>query len=464
MMLAEVDPYEMIDITEVGLPPRSLFYCLEPVAVGTPFTESFASYITRLAASHGVKLHHFLARGLAPILGQKWLAEGIRALNPGSGHVNGCGNAARNLLRVLGACTMRQDLSALTALPWSGPFAKRRLVKASRAWCPSCYAEQLLSGIQIYDPLLWALRVVTVCTRHRRRLITQCPHCCTKPGYLGRATRPGCCSKCGQWLGEVLEIEGSGIVDDPTEEAWHSWVFENVGSLISSALTLAPQFGENQVTRFTSWCVDELVDGNQAELARQLGVPKNTLHMWRTGKVSPDLRAVLQLAYYAGLPLLDVLTRRPDKWVPNGAAFMPLSATKRLGRRKATFNAEEARAVLELALHSKELPPPTVKSLASSLGCDRRTLYTHMPHLCREISARWRAYRSAQKSERIARTRQTIRDCIKVLHHQGVYPSHRRVQALLRSRSSLKHIAFVGEWREAMHELGLKHSHRPVTV
>src|SRR5438105_13804339 len=39
-----------------AMPPRSRLYSLEPIGIGTPQTESLTSYISRLAAAHGVRV------------------------------------------------------------------------------------------------------------------------------------------------------------------------------------------------------------------------------------------------------------------------------------------------------------------------------------------------------------------------------------------------------------------------
>lgn len=42
------------DVVKSAIPPRSRLYSLKPEGLGTPYTESLTSYLTRLAKAHSV--------------------------------------------------------------------------------------------------------------------------------------------------------------------------------------------------------------------------------------------------------------------------------------------------------------------------------------------------------------------------------------------------------------------------
>lgn len=61
---------------QLNIPQRSNLYPLQPLLLGTPLTESFTSYITRLAAAHQVPTGTLLAQELAPTISR------YKGLNP----------------------------------------------------------------------------------------------------------------------------------------------------------------------------------------------------------------------------------------------------------------------------------------------------------------------------------------------------------------------------------------------
>ena len=62
----------------LGIPKRSRLYFLEPIGVGTPYTESLSSYLTRLAQEHCVTPQKLIMGEIAPlIMGDKYQSEMI---------------------------------------------------------------------------------------------------------------------------------------------------------------------------------------------------------------------------------------------------------------------------------------------------------------------------------------------------------------------------------------------------
>ncbi|WP_083973027.1 TniQ family protein [Caballeronia cordobensis] len=72
----------------------------------------------------------------------------------------------------------RNDLRLLTLLPWK-PYLGRfsRLTGEGRQWCPLCLEEDLQSRTPVYERLIWLMRWVGHCPRHRCRLAERCPEC-----------------------------------------------------------------------------------------------------------------------------------------------------------------------------------------------------------------------------------------------------------------------------------------------
>ncbi|MBD1903897.1 TniQ family protein [Funiculus sociatus GB2-A5] len=54
MSVDECTSLEMWDLQKPAIPARSRLYYIEPIGVGTRYTESLSSYLTRLAQEHCV--------------------------------------------------------------------------------------------------------------------------------------------------------------------------------------------------------------------------------------------------------------------------------------------------------------------------------------------------------------------------------------------------------------------------
>ena len=135
--------------------------------------ESLTGYITRLAEAHDVYPVKLLALEVLPLTEGKLISE--PSAHSLSTHLarngqacNGMGEVAMGLLQALWRLTRRDDLHSLTMLAWSRVLAWEGLLRRTRAWCSVCYEEQAQSGQQVYDQLLWALHVVTICPKHRQ--------------------------------------------------------------------------------------------------------------------------------------------------------------------------------------------------------------------------------------------------------------------------------------------------------
>jgi TniQ len=195
------------------IPPRSRLFCLEPIGVGTPYTESIGSYVNRLAREHCLTSQKLIMGEIAPLILKDEGRDEL--LQKGIGHllgntdskpaINGMRDMTERLVTVLEELTMRQDLRFLTLLSWKGMIYDRQLFRNDRAWCPCCLEHSKQSRSTIYEPLLWSFKDVEVCLKHKRRLISECPHCNSRLPVFARWSPPGFCSRCQGWLGEDTE-------------------------------------------------------------------------------------------------------------------------------------------------------------------------------------------------------------------------------------------------------------------
>ena len=160
------------------MPPRSFLYHLEPIGIATDYTESFTSYIYRIAEAHSVRPGKLLASLIIPNIDKEYmlsrsspysgtsfnnsLRSSVRKLN----RINGLSNLAIKLVDAMKALVMRDDLELLTMLTWSNVITSRNLLRDLAAWCPFCFQEWKSKGQTIYSPLIWNLNIVKICKYH----------------------------------------------------------------------------------------------------------------------------------------------------------------------------------------------------------------------------------------------------------------------------------------------------------
>lgn len=194
------------------IPRRSRLFCLEPIAVGTPYTESLSSYLNRLAQAHCLTSQKLVMGEIAPLILKdedkyELLSKNLSHLLGNSDAkpaINGMREMTAKLVAVLEELTMRQDLRFLTLLSWKEMIYDQGLFRNYRAWCPCCWEEWKQEKKTIYEPLLWSFKDVEVCLIHNLRLVEVCPHCGSSLPVMARISPPGFCSRCYRWLGQEM--------------------------------------------------------------------------------------------------------------------------------------------------------------------------------------------------------------------------------------------------------------------
>lgn len=229
----ESDRLEVKDLKLPDIHPRSRLFCLKPVGVGTPYTESLSSYVNRLAQEHCLTSQKLIMGEIAPLILKdedksallKKSVSHILGNTDAKPAINGMREMTGELVRVLEQLTMRQDLGFLTLLSWKGMIYDRQLFRNYRAWCPCCLEEWKREKKTIYEPLLWSFKDVEVCLSHKQRLIEECPHCQARLPVFARLSPVGYCSRCRGWLG--YKREGEEDVEQYREN------IEGIGDLIA---------------------------------------------------------------------------------------------------------------------------------------------------------------------------------------------------------------------------------------
>ena len=237
---SDLEIYDRITLSKSPkIPQRSRLYSLEPIGVGTPFTESISSYLTRLAQEHCLPLKKLTMGEIAPIvLGERYqpgmLSENVSTLFGNSDAkpaINGMKDMTRSLVNTLEQLTLRQDLRYLTCLTYQEVIKERSLFRQHKAWCPQCFEQQKQKTQIIYEPLLWSFKDVNYCLEHNCQLRDRCPHCDSTQKAIANNSRLGFCDKCKQWLGNNFNSEVE-IADKKRQ------IVKGIGELIATAPNL----------------------------------------------------------------------------------------------------------------------------------------------------------------------------------------------------------------------------------
>ena len=456
--------YPTWSLARPTIPPRSRLFHLEPLGIGTPETESLTGYVARLAEAHGVATRQLVIHEILPLLDRPHLATTLdqsllsafwrnetRALN-------GTRTLAQSLVRALEHLTGRRDLLFLTMLPWAEVLPAYHLQRPSRAWCPACYETWRQAGQPVCEPLIWTLRSVTACPRHRRRLRSICPYPdCDRPSpILGARSRPGYCARCGRWLG--CTQDGNLVVDEALPEdalQAQTWIVHAVGELLAAAPNLATFPRREQLTRTLAASVEQVAGGNRSAWARRLGLTTGSHDNWHTGMMRPSLERLLQVCCSLGTTPLRFFLGDPGLAAPprEGLRIVPEGPPSPWHLRPPSHRQAMQRA-LEAVLTADEQPPPSLREVAQRLGDTVLYLRHHLPNLCRAISERHLSYQRARGSETRARVRDEVRRATYRVHAEGHYPSARRVALLLSDPVSIRSKPARAAWHEALRELG----------
>lgn len=441
-------PFPVWNTTIPAVPRRTRLYHLPPIGVGTGATERLTSYLIRLAEAHCVSVGALMAREIAPLA----VADGrVRSLTQRnwahySQALNGTGATAQTLVDVLQLLTGRHDLHLLTLLPWSPVLPSLGLLRRERAWCPACYHEWRENGQPVYDPLLWALRVVTSCARHSHDLETRCPACQHSQSPLTTVAQPGSCGHCLHWLGRPVRTSSLS--------PWTRWVTEEVATLLAVTPTLTTPPDKEQLRQAIDRSALQAVGADLTTVAQGAHISHSHLWAWRQGQTTPTLPLLLRLCASLGMTPLQFLA-------PTVPADRPPSATRMVPppkRPRSPRNGDDHATIrqrVETLVHREAFPPPSLRQIAQAVGHTESTLHRVCPALATEIVTHWRAYRHSQRLQREQELTAAVRQAMLQVHAQGVPLTTSRVRALLPQPACLRAAVARQAWQATLRELGL---------
>ena len=319
--------YEVWNLAQRKLAPRSRLYSLQPMGIGTSRVESLSSYVMRLAEAHTVSVRVLIHREIFPMLPTSPKDADFARLHS----LNGMGACFERWVNVLGTLTGRGDLCALTLLPWQGLLKCGGILRRHRAWCPRCIQEWRHSAMPVYECLLWMLTPVTTCPIHEVLLEHRCPHCRRDMFLLSAHARPGYCAHCNRWLGDDAPAPVPCGCKRPTED--QMCIAKEVGELLARGDTAGEDCSPRYLLSNLQRAISDLANGNRRLFERAAKIGSSLLMRWIHGEFFPSLPLIIRTSHNLRLPLgrlvFEDIPSTDPAWIPARLAVQAFLAARR---------------------------------------------------------------------------------------------------------------------------------------
>jgi transcriptional regulator with XRE-family HTH domain len=198
-------------------------------------------------------------------------------------------------------------------------------------------------------------------------------------------------------------------------------------------------------------CGDGL--GASGRFAHVVGIHANLLCAWRTGRARPTLALLLRVCQALGVSPATFLLS--DTSSLPAASPAPLRVCRRQPHQPpAACDAAQLRQEVATLLAGAPSPPPSLAATARRLGCSSALLARVCPDACRVIVARYQAFRTQQRAERVRHLGADIREVMTQFDVAGIYPSARRVRARLQHRVHPRNSDFTRIRHQVLQDLG----------
>jgi hypothetical protein len=352
---------------------RLLLPALMPPLIG-PQRVALHSFFRILCEANQLLVNDVVSELSVPLFGasptrSRRLVKNLKAIDSGSVQSD-------RLVRFLERATGLGELGSLTlhqlsCLPEVSPL----VTGPFRRWCPHCYFDDVSSGMQAYDRLLWSIDLVRVCPVHSAPLESRCRGCGKERApYLFGRDISGFCPRCRAWLG--LRLQGPQAPKD--DQARHAlWIAQSLAQVLDSPPTQDVDAGQN--IRTSVLALAKLHHGGAyASLARQIGRNKSVIATWLAGKARPYWDAVCDISYVYQQPLGQLLCGVVEQIALADPLILPTAARPRQGvRRKSpsTLDPLELEAFMQRVANGAYDSVKSVEQAAKRLGINVRELY-----------------------------------------------------------------------------------------
>ncbi|MGC2236911.1 MAG: TniQ family protein [Pyrinomonadaceae bacterium] len=357
------------------------------MGIETPYMESLTGYVARLAESHNVSTGQLFAKELVPKLNRHYLtAKGQRQdsqilfrIRKFIQAVNGTKKIATDFVVALERLTLQKNLKYLTLLPWKEVISTRFLLRLKRAWCPQCFYEDKESSGIVYEHLLWAIKFVIVCVKHKLPLISICPFCNKESSVLTPKARPGHCYRCGRWLGAKFETT---ICDSPAQTINYETELQ-VSSIVGELLVLTSKSKKtvkNEIFNYNFlYCAQSTTNNKLNAFGRFLEVEGSLIHKLAKKKRHVQLDSLTKIVKNLNIPVEMLFLQK----LPAQCVLPKIQFPRKLDRN-------DKLKILNKALIDPQTP--SLDDLAQEHGISSTTVLRRAnAELCKQITARNRS-------------------------------------------------------------------------
>ncbi|WOA63260.1 TniQ family protein [Bacillus mycoides] len=280
---------------------RSEFYALEPIGIGTDRVEGLVSYLRRLANAHNVTLHALVSYIIK--LHPNQLIHPTPMYYPILR--NGMSKTMGLVVESLEELGLISNPKNMTMLPWENVMSYSKLFTSEKKWCPICLEEWKNNGIKCYEPLVWGINLLNICSQHNVKLHQFCSNVECRASQSSRHEKLPIeyCQICNQWLGINKNLELKFVNKDIEE--WNVWVADNLGEMVIKISNLKiPK--NNQVYGIIDKWIQDFFQGDRRRFCYEINIDNNRLQQIERGKYRLSLNSLLLLSYRTKLKLNDL--------------------------------------------------------------------------------------------------------------------------------------------------------------
>jgi hypothetical protein len=283
--------------------PRSVFYSLDPIALGSPMVESLTGYLRRLAAAHEVSVLDFICH---EIFNELFPATADRRMRrhlflASAYLLDGSFSHSPKWASKLEAGTLQNGLQFMTLLPFQGVIHDSWL-RRRRAWCPYCLWKWKIGKTELSDPLIWSIRIVDVCPIDFQLITETCPHCKNSAMPFAGNSAPGICGICGKPLWSEKEAWNSRSTDQ-----YAVWCALEISAVLKAIGEFTTQFAAGSLAKVLAAKIAGMGDRTWKERIAAAGCSKRSRYLWENGVASPRPETFLRICFNLGLRPINML-------------------------------------------------------------------------------------------------------------------------------------------------------------
>ncbi len=409
---------------------------ISPFDAGTGRVECLSSFAIRYAAHMAVPFIDFYRSVVFPAVSPK-STRVSRVTIPSGTVIDGITKTALDWTRALETVASVNDLSACTLLPFAGVVAARRLVTASRRWCPLCLEE--MAGRErgaVFEPLVWKLEEVKFCSRHKLPLVSKCPKCQKGGQYPFVANaRVGCCRHCGAWMGAIPNEECAC----PTEfEVFVAQQSEELLQLVAQVPAGSHLLPSNVVVQALR---DVFFYGNAAEMARALGELSGKTNGYVSGEFPAPLHFFLRAAFVTGASMRQLFVTNDfdsDERIRSEHKFEVRRAQSHRACKQ-----EDIDEALKGALGGDG--SKSVRAIAIDLCMEPVTVWRRSPGLSAQVSRLHASYVAAVAASRREAFESRVQEVLMRFKCRGICPTKSELMEALGDQA-----CFLNDWKRAV--------------